>query len=140
MRRTVKLPATDVRVRDLAAILATVVAGSGLIYTAYMRGAPPSGNLAVAGFIVAAVLLFFGYGGGMMMDRLGARHPVLVRRYNHPLVFIMLSVALTFAALWGWERREDILSGLKSTGIHLLDQIDRKVGEISRMDLLSNSS
>ena len=78
MRSTVKVPTTDIRVRDIFALLATVIAGAGLIYTAYMRGAPPSGNLAVAGFIAAAVLLFFGYGGGMMMDRLAAKHPSLV--------------------------------------------------------------
>jgi len=140
MRRTVKLPASDVRVRDLAAILATIIAGSGLIYTAYMRGAAPSGNLAVAAFIAAAVLLFFGYGGGMLMDRLGARHPILIRRYNHPLLFIVLCVALTFALLWGWDRREQLLAGLENTGVRMLHQIDRKVEEISHMDLLDHSS
>lgn len=136
MRRTVNLPASDVRVRDLAAMLATIIAGSGLIYTAYMRGAPPSGNLAVAGFIAAAVLLFFGYGGGMLMDRLGAKHPILIRRYNHPLVFITLSVALTFAVLWSWDRREQLLTNFQHAGDSLLFQVDRAVHKLTHIDLI----
>ncbi len=133
MRRTIHIHATDIRCRDIAALVAVIIAAAGMIYTAYMRGAPPSGNLAVAGFIVAAVILFFGYGGGMLMDRLGARHPMLVRRFHHPLVFIVLSVLVTCAALYGWERRQTIMDGLQQTLARLIDEVDRRIGQVGKL-------
>jgi hypothetical protein len=133
MRSTMRVPTTDYRVRDIAALFGVIIAGAGMIYTAYMRGAPPSGHLAVAGFIVAAVILFFGYGGGMLMDRLGAKHPILVRRFHHPLVFIVLSVLLTGAALYGWERRESIVKGLQQTLTNLLETVDQNIKQIGQL-------
>ena len=124
------LPRVFIRTRDLCMIAGFMVGGGGLLYTALLRGAPPSGKIAVAAFIFSAIIMVAGFIGGLLVDQLGRRHPFLVKeRFNHTMFFILTPV-LVFTLLAGWSQRDRVFDGLKDTGQKILWQAEARMEEI----------
>ncbi|MGI9012835.1 MAG: hypothetical protein ACR2GY_01135 [Phycisphaerales bacterium] len=110
-----QLPPVTIRTREVLAVSGFLVAGGGLIYTAMLRGAPPSGKIAIAAFTLAAVIMVVGFIGGMIVDRIGVRYPFLVQeRFSHTTFFLLVP-ALTFTLLYGWWHRDVVIDGLRDT-------------------------
>lgn len=127
--RAKRTPPRTIRSRDLAAMAAVTVAGAGLIYTALQRGAPPSGNLAIGGFVVATILLIVGFGGGMIIDRIGERYPFLVKARGGALSFLVIVPLLTGILLYAWWERDHLGERLRESGQIILTTVDQTIDQ-----------
>jgi len=127
-RRKEKPPVT-MRGRDIAAILAVLISGVAMIYTSLEQGKGMSANLTVVAFLVSAGLLFIGYGGGAIVDRLGRRYPSTTKERHSPVVFILLLALIAGGAWFGWQRRDAIARGADDWFQSVMVSIDAKVDE-----------
>jgi MFS family permease len=117
-----------IRTRDICGLMAVLLVGAALVYTAFMRGAHPSGNLSVAAFVIGAILVTVGYGTGSVIDRIGRRHPFLTKKRNHPLAFVVLVPVMVMGILLLWWERdkvvEDVTDGTKTILVEVNERVD----------------
>ena len=123
-------PTPQVRFRDVSAVCSVLMIGGALIFTILENGAPPSGNLSVAALIIGTTMLVIGYGGGVILDKLGKKYPVLVRSHNRPLVLIAVVVIMAVGLFFVWNNRANVADKLKDSARSVLTQVNEQVDQI----------